>query len=429
MALWTGFRNLRIASKLGILFLGIVFFAGVVPNLASFVALKSFQANVDVLPIVMVISLVVGFSIAFIIAYFGLRKGVMESLESLSDWTKIAHKGNYVDPPGLDQEDEIGTLAREFKEVYEDLVRELNHSKILMDNLKDSVGKINAYSGEILSISNEQATGANEQATAVQEASTTAKEIAVTAKEITSTALSVLESAEKGSQACGQGMEAVERAIDGMKDLQRQVQSIAERMVGLGENSQKIGRVLGLIEEISDRTNLLALNAAIEAASAGEAGKRFGVVASEIRALAEKTSDSTKEIKNITDKIQTSTNNTIIVTEQGMKAVQASFDLVNLVGEAFNHIEEQVNDAMRAAKEITFSTQQQTSACEQMAVTISEVNHVAEHFVKGTGETANSVAELNNLSEHLTGLFQAYQVQAAGDRGPGRKSLGTERED
>jgi len=405
MAQIFGWKNLSLSQKFSVTLLIIFFFAGVVPILASLVAQ---QAQWKGLPYYMFGSLLLGGVLAFVISHLLVKKGIFSKVEALSDWTKKVHRGHYEEPPGLDEGDEIGTLAREFKEVYEDLVEELKHSKILLENLTDTVQSINSYSGEILSISNEQATGANEQATAVQEASTTSKEIAVTAKEITTTALSVLEMSEKGSQACGHGIDVVERAVDGMKDVQRQVQSLASRMVDLGENSQKIGRVLGLIEEISDRTNLLALNAAIEAASAGEAGKRFGVVASEIRALAEKTSESTKEIKNIIDKIQTSTNNTIIVTEQGMKAVQASSDLVNLVGDAFSHIEEQVNEAMRAAKEITFSTQQQTSACEQMAVTISEVNQVAEHFVKGTGDTANSVAELNNLAERLLGLCHDF---------------------
>ncbi|MHC4599634.1 MAG: methyl-accepting chemotaxis protein [Planctomycetota bacterium] len=402
------FKNLSISSKVGITVLIVAFFAGILPNVVVYVFLEWVTKDSTWIPLIMLGSILGGMSLAFVVAHYGIKRGLMGTLGALSEWTKKVHMGNYVPPPGLEQRDEIGTLSREFKEVYENLVAELEHSKVLISNLKQTVGKITEYSSEILSISNEQATGANEQATAVQEASTTSKEIAVTAKEITSTALSVLEVSEKGSQACTQGMDVVDRAVEGMKDLQRQVQSIASRMVDLGENSQKIGRVLGLIEEISDRTNLLALNAAIEAASAGEAGKRFGVVASEIRALAEKTSESTKEIKNIIDKIQTSTNNTIIVTEQGMKAVQTSFDLVKMVGDAFGNIEEQVNEAMRAAKEITFSTQQQTSACEQMAVTITEVNHVAEHFVKGTGDTANSVAELNNLAERLNGLVREF---------------------
>jgi methyl-accepting chemotaxis protein len=411
MARFIDLKNLKISQKLGIILLIVVFFAGVAPNVTVFLVIHFWTTDTAAIPLIMAGSILLGAILAYLVAHFGIKSGLMATLGPLSEWTKKVHGGNYVPPPGLEQEDEIGNLSREFKDVYENLVAELNHSTVLIANLKETVEKINEYSAEILSISNEQATGANEQATAVQEASTTSKEIAVTAKEITSTALSVLEVSEKGSSACTQGMDVVERAVEGMKDLQRQVQSIASRMVDLGENSQKIGRVLGLIEEISDRTNLLALNAAIEAASAGEAGKRFGVVASEIRALAEKTSESTKEIKNIIDKIQTSTNNTIIVTEQGMKAVQTSFDLVKMVGDAFNNIEEQVNEAMRAAKEITFSTQQQTSACEQMAVTITEVNHVAEHFVKGTGDTANSVAELNNLAARLTGLVREFPAR------------------
>ncbi|MCU0722867.1 MAG: methyl-accepting chemotaxis protein [Planctomycetes bacterium] len=412
--------NLKISQKLMLTMLMVSLLLGLLPVAAGTLACAAFGAPPSALYAVLWGSLAAGLLLAFLPVHWLISQGFLKDLERLSRWTGKVGKGAYEDPPGLDRGDELGSLSREFRTVYQSLVGEIQRSKVLLTNLRDTIQKITTYSTEVLSISNDQASGANQQATAVQEASTTSKEIAVTAKEITSTALSVLEMAEKASQACGKGMETVERAIEGMKDLQRQVQSVAMRMVELGENSQKIGDVLAIIEEISDRTNLLSLNAAIEAASAGEAGKRFGVVASEIRSLAERTGEQTKDIKSIIEKIQTSTNNTIMVTEQGMKAVQTSFDLVNQVGEAFNHIEGQVNETMRAAKEITFSTQQQTSACEQMAVTIAEVSQVAEHFVKGTEDTSNALAELNNLSERLSALCR--ETPGAGE--PGRREAG-----
>ncbi|MCZ6603135.1 MAG: methyl-accepting chemotaxis protein, partial [Planctomycetota bacterium] len=123
--------------------------------------------------------------------------------------------------------------------------------------------------------------------------------------------------------------------------------------------------------------------------------------------LAEKTVDATKQIKDIIDKIQQATNNTIMVTEQGLKSVDSGYKLVQAVGQALKNIDEQVDQTTRAAKEITFSTQQQTSACEQMAITITEVSQVAEHFVQGTEETAETIAELNNLAAHLKGLIKS----------------------
>ncbi|MHC4779906.1 MAG: hypothetical protein ACYTFG_15125, partial [Planctomycetota bacterium] len=178
-------KNLKISQKLGITLLIVAFCAGVLPNLAVFLTLSFITENRTTIAFVMVGSILAGFGLAWLVAIFWVRGAFVTTLGALSDWTKMVHMGNYVPPPGLEQQDEIGTLSREFKEVYENLVAELEHSTVLISNLKQTVEKINEYSAEILSISNEQATGANEQATAVQEASTTSKEIAVTAKEIT----------------------------------------------------------------------------------------------------------------------------------------------------------------------------------------------------------------------------------------------------
>ncbi len=337
------------------------------------------------------------FGVGFVLGSAGLLARVRE----LSSYVRAASDGAQPVRAPIEVGGEMGSLAREFTRLFDNLSMQATRGGAMLDQIRDSIRKISTSTGNILQISNEQATGANEQASAVQEASTTSKEIAVTAKEITTTALAVQEMAEKANQSCDRGTGSVETAIQGMKELKNQVQSIAERMVELGDNSQKIGGVLDIIEEISEQTNLLALNAAIEAAGAGEAGKRFGVVASEIRRLAEKTVEATAQIKRIIERIQSSTTSTIMVTEQGLKAVDASFNLVNVVGEALRSIDEQVNETTRAAKEITFSTQQQTSACEQMAVTISEVSQVAEQFVRGTEEIAHALTELNSIAEGM----------------------------
>ncbi|MHC5018577.1 MAG: methyl-accepting chemotaxis protein [Planctomycetota bacterium] len=334
---------------------------------------------------------------------------IMAPVRALGDWVRASTQGGGAAKAAvndLPDGSELGQLQDEFVRLAHSLTSQVARSHALIGQTQESIRKISASTANILAISNEQASGANEQASAVQEASTTSKEIAVTAKEITTTAQSVQKMAERATTSCASGTDSVGNAITGMTELKTQVQSVAERMVELGDNSQKIGGVLDIIEEISEQTNLLALNAAIEAAGAGESGKRFGVVAAEVRRLAEKTVDATNQIKKIIDRIQSSTNTTIMVTEQSLKAVDSSFELVTTVGEALGGIDDAVSETTRAAKEITFSTQQQTSACEQMAVTISEVSQVAEHFVRGTEEIANALTELNNLADLLKSMLK-----------------------
>jgi methyl-accepting chemotaxis protein len=377
--------------------------ASFAPSVLVFIFYGAGKDHMTAMLLLLVLGCAAGIVGSMVIARFGFLYDVIAALVRIKNWLSDSCAGRAPDKDvDRSREDELGEIANYIHELVHKLKSEADYSHKLFADQRETVKKISGLANSIFTISNDQAAGANEQASAVQESSTTSKEIAVTAKEITSTALSVLDMAEKGSKACSEGMTSVKRAVEGMKDLQKHVQSIAARMVELGENSQKIGMVLQIIMEISERTNLLALNANIEAASAGEAGKRFAVVASEIRELANETRNSTKNIKTLIDIIQTSTNNTIMVTEQGIKAVNDTYDLVNTVGDSFDNIEEQVNQTIRSAKEITFSTQQQTSACEQMAMTIGEVSQVAERFARSAEETTTAVADLNELTDFLT---------------------------
>jgi methyl-accepting chemotaxis protein len=162
---------------------------------------------------------------------------------------------------------------------------------------------------------NEQSEKTQEQVESMQQAFALSQEIAVGSNKIANLAHSVKNVVDLASGACEEGTKSVLHAMDGMTDLKKQVEDIAHQMKGLGQSSGKIGNIIKIIEDISEQTNILSLNAAIEAVGAGESGKRFSVVASEVRRLAEKTVEATKQIKTIIKEMQVSTNNTIMVTE------------------------------------------------------------------------------------------------------------------
>jgi methyl-accepting chemotaxis protein len=235
----------------------------------------------------------------------------------------------------------------------------------------------------IKGVSSEQINSITSQMSAVQEATSTSEEVAATAKGIAESSSLVEEAAMQTFNACNISNKDISNAVLGMARVKEQVNSIAQRTLVLGEDSQKIEEIVGIIEDISEQTNLVALNAAIEAAGAGEAGKRFGIVAQEIRRLAGRTSEGTQQIKSFINKIQGSTNSTIMATEEGTKAVEEAAVLVDKLGQTFQNIVSLVGKTTSAAKEITISTQQQKTASEQMALAISEINDVSEQVVKG----------------------------------------------
>lgn len=333
---------------------------------------------------------------------------VMRVTRPLKRLTRVADRiadGRLDETIEIDSHDELGQLARAFNKMTQVIVKnlrsEIDKSARLLAGLKEAIQQLSTSANEIMAISAEQSSCANQQASAVQEASSTSLEIAATAKQVAENARRVESQAENANVASSNGMKAVETAVAGMGRLKGQVQTLAEAMVELGENSQKIGGIVDIIDEISDQTNLLALNAAIEAAGAGEAGKRFSVVAKEVKRLAERTVDATAQIKGLIEEIQKATNSSIMLTEEGSKGVDAASGLVANIAEALQKIIAVVQDTMLAAREIKLSTQQQTTASEQMAETTVEVQEVATQVAASAEETAQAIVELTNLAERL----------------------------
>ena len=338
---------------------------------------------------------------------------VSRAVRPLLQLTTAAHRisqGNLDETIPVHSNDEIGALAEAFNVmttvIVRDLKEEIGRSGRLVASVKDAVIQLSSAANEMMAISAQQASGATQQASAVQEVTTTSEEIAITAKMITANARSVEAVAEDTTRNGNDGRGDVVNAIDGMGKVRIQVQSIAKSMVELGDNSQKIGGIVEIIDEISDQTNLLALNAAIEAAGAGEAGKRFAIVAQEVKRLADRTVEATRQIKGLIGEIQRATNNTIMVTEEGTKAVDSASCLVDKVQLSFASIMGTAQETSRTAKEITLSTQQQTSACEQMAETMSEVRDVAQQVALSANETEKAIAEILELAERLRDITE-----------------------
>jgi len=285
-------------------------------------------------------------------------------------------------------------------------------SRSLASQIGAAVHHIQTSSAELQSAANQQATGAKEQASAMNEISTTISELLATSRQIAESARRVSEIAEQTATAARSGDLTVAKGHESITGIRRQVDVIVHHMLDLGKKSQQIGSVLEIVSELAEQTNILAINATIEAAGAGEAGRRFGVVADEIRKLADRVAGSTKEIRGLIDDVRSAVNTTVMTTETGSKAVEAGADQFGLVAAAFTQISSQVSTTTEAAKEIELSTKQQATAVEQVNVAITNVSQATKETEVSTGQTLRTAAELSHLSRELLRLVQP-QLESA----------------
>jgi methyl-accepting chemotaxis protein len=290
-------------------------------------------------------------------------------------------------------------------------------ARSLASQIGAAVHHIQTSSAELQSAANQQATGAKEQASAMSEISTTISELLATSRQIAESARRVAEIADQTATAARSGDLTVEKGHESISGIRRQVDVIVHHMLDLGKKSQQIGSVLEIVSELAEQTNILAINASIEAAGAGEAGRRFGVVADEIRKLADRVGGSTKEIRGLIDDVRSAVNTTVMTTETGSKAVEAGADQFGRVAAAFGQISSQVATTTEAAKEIELSTKQQATAVEQVNVAITNVSQASKETEVSTGQTLRTAAELSHLSRELLRLVQP-QVETAARTSP-----------
>jgi methyl-accepting chemotaxis protein len=274
-------------------------------------------------------------------------------------------------------------------------------TKTLGRQIGTAVGQVQSSSAELQAAATQQATGAKEQATAMSEIATTIGELLATSRQITESARRVAQIAEETAGAARSGDETVDQGHESVAAIRRQVDLVVNHMLELGKKSQQIGTVLEIVSELAEQTNILAINATIEAAGAGETGKRFAVVADEIRKLADRVGGSTKEIRGLIDDVRSAVNTTVMATETGSKAVDAGSKQFGHVTASFKRIVGLVTTTTEAAREIELSIKQQMSAVEQVNVAIANIAQASRETEASTGQTQQTASQLALLSKDL----------------------------
>jgi PAS domain S-box-containing protein len=275
----------------------------------------------------------------------------------------------------------------------------------LIERVREAIAQLSALSGEILATVSQQASGAQEQAAAVSQTVTTVDEVAQTAEQAAARAQSVGEAMQRNVDIGKAGRRAIADSIAAKQRVKEQMEATAESILTLAEQAQAIGEIIATVNDIAEQTNLLALNAAIEASRAGEHGRGFSVVASEVKALADQSKKATVQVRQILGEIQKATNKAVLSTEEVTRGVDAALKLGLQADETINTLAQTLGDTAQTAAQIVASSGQQATGMTQIHQAMRNIDQVAKQNLVATRQAEQAAQSLNVLGTELANLI------------------------
>lgn len=300
-------------------------------------------------------------------------------------------------------EDITGAIADSVNYTVEEL-------RTLVSQVQGTVSRVTETTQQVEATSTELLAASTEQLREIRDTGESVLQMASRINDVSAQAQQSAQVARQSLMAAEQGLQAVQNAIGGMNAIREQIQETSKRIKRLGESSQEIGEITELISDITEQTNVLALNAAIQAASAGEAGRGFSVVAEEVQRLAERSADATKQIAALVKTIQTDTADAVAAMERSTQGVVEGAKLSDNAGTALGEIDRVSRQLAELIEQISAQASREAESANIVAGNIQHIFAVTEQTGEGTRSTAQLVRELSKTAEELKQSVSRFKI-------------------
>jgi len=310
--------------------------------------------------------------------------------------------------------DEIGTAGTLLNSMK-------NNLSAIIQSIAATAEHVASASEEISASATQMANGSETQKDQVHQVATAMQEMSATVHEVSENCNKASESAHKASETAREGGAIVGDTLTLMHSIADSVRETARSVQQLGSRSDQIGKIVGVIDDIADQTNLLALNAAIEAARAGEQGRGFAVVADEVRKLAERTTKATKEIAEMIQSVQTETRGAVEKMQSGTQQVEKGVEVTAKAGASLKQIIGQAEHVGEMVTHIATAANQQSSTTETVNANMDQINKLVAESAEGAQQSAQACEQLSGLALELQNLVSRFKLgqQTPGGAAPG----------